>query len=88
MMWRVLTGRNEKIEYLMQIPGHARCHIDAGFATIKKLYRRTDADTVDQLEDIVNRSSSTNECVRYPAWIWRDWKTFLRPYFKPIQGIR
>ena len=39
LMWRVLSGRNRSIEYHMQIPGHARCLVDSGFASIKKLYR-------------------------------------------------
>ena len=47
--WRTMTGLNDEIKYLMQLPGHARCLIDAGFAHIKKLYRRTDCET---LEDI------------------------------------
>ncbi|XP_052277083.1 uncharacterized protein LOC127876128 [Dreissena polymorpha] len=34
-MWRVLTGQNKTIEYLMQTPGHARSHVDSGFAAIK-----------------------------------------------------
>ena len=87
-MWRVMTGRHQTIEYLMQIPGHARCLVDSGFATLKKLYRRSDCDTLDQLETVVNRSSSSNQAVRYPSWEWRDWKTFLTPVFRPIPGIR
>ncbi|XP_060601134.1 uncharacterized protein LOC132754508 isoform X3 [Ruditapes philippinarum] len=88
LMWRVLSGRQEKIEYMMQIPGHARCHVDAGFARIKQLYRRTDTDALGQLTEVVNQSSSTSQCIRYPTWTWRDWKGFLKTYFKPLQGIR
>ena len=72
----------------MQVPGHARCLVDSGFASVKKLYRRTDCDTFDQLEEIVNKSSTTNEAVRYPAWQWRDWKAFLEPVFRPLPRIR
>ena len=34
--WRNMTGQHENIEYKMQVPGHARCLIDGGFALIKK----------------------------------------------------
>ena len=36
---------------------YARCLVDSGFATLKKLYRRSDVDLLDQLEIVVNRSS-------------------------------
>ncbi|XP_052268532.1 uncharacterized protein LOC127869913 [Dreissena polymorpha] len=86
--WRVLTRRHTSIEYMMQVPGHSRCLVDSGFAHIKKLYRRSDCDTIQQLEDIVDKSSTANEAVRYPTWRWRDWKTFLSTSFKAIPGIR
>ena len=40
LAWRVMTGRHRQITLHFQIPGHARCLVDAGFAYIKKLYRR------------------------------------------------
>lgn len=64
-MWRVMTKQHNRIELKMQIPGHARCLIDGGFALLKKLYRRCDSDSIGQLEDVVNRSSTTNTAVRY-----------------------
>lgn len=87
-MWRVMTGRHTQLEYLMQVPGHARCLVDGGFASLKRLYRRTDCDSIDQLEEVVNKSSSTNTAVRYPAWKWRDWNAFLGPVFRAVPGIR
>ena len=87
-MWRVMTKQHHRIEYKMQVPGHARCLIDGGFALIKKLYRRCDCDGIGQLEDVVNKSSSTNTAVRYPAWQWRSWKPYLTQFFKPVKGIR
>lgn len=83
-----MTGQSSNIEFLMQLPGHARCHVDAGFASVKKLYRRTDCETIGQLEDVVNRSSSSNLAVRYPNWKWRNWKLFLEGTFKPLKSIR
>lgn len=68
--------------------GHARCHVDAGFASIKKLYRRTDCETIGQLEEVINRSCMANLAVRYPQWQWRNWKVFLGATFKPLKNIR
>jgi len=42
---------------------HARCLVDSGFATLKKLYRRSDVDVLDQLELVVNRSSTTKTAI-------------------------
>ena len=50
-----MTGRQRTIKYMMQIPGHARCHIDGGFGVLKQLYRRSDWDSIDQLEEVVNQ---------------------------------
>lgn len=40
LSWRVLTGLHREITLSMQIPGHTKCLVDAGFSYIKKLYRR------------------------------------------------
>ncbi|KAH3806414.1 hypothetical protein DPMN_134735 [Dreissena polymorpha] len=61
---------------------------DSGFAYIKKPNRRSDCDIIQQLDDIVNKSSTANEAVRYPTWRWRGWNTFLSTSFKAIPGIR
>ena len=67
---------------------HAKCHVDGGFGNIKTLYRRTDCESMDQLESVVNKSSETNIAVRYPTWTWRDWKEFIGEHFKALIGIR
>jgi len=88
MLWRVMTGRHGVIEYMMQVPGRARCLVDSGFASKKKLYRRFDCDALDQLEAVVDKSSATNVAVRYPAWQWRNWREFLEPCVRALTGIR
>ena len=57
---------------------HAHCLFDSVFAVLKKLYRRSYVDWLDQLEMIVNCSSTTNTTVRYPRWQWRDWQTLYK----------
>ncbi|XP_062571245.1 uncharacterized protein LOC134233284 [Saccostrea cucullata] len=40
LLWRVMVGLHWAIELNMQVPGHTKCQVDAGFAQIKKKYRR------------------------------------------------
>lgn len=76
---------------MMQIAGHARCLIDSGFAHIKKHFRRNDADTVQHVAQLVNKSSAPNTSVTYCnengfcQWQWFDWKTFFAADFKAIK---
>ncbi|XP_048771609.1 uncharacterized protein LOC125677540 [Ostrea edulis] len=89
LCWRVMTGRHSDINYSMQIPGHTRCLVDSGFAHIRKLFRRSDVDSLGQFQTLVNKSSVSNEAVPYgDAWNWRDWKTFLSTYYRAVKGIR
>ncbi|KAH3714844.1 hypothetical protein DPMN_057546 [Dreissena polymorpha] len=68
--------------------GHARSHVDSGFAAIKKRFRRCDVSTLAHLSDVVNDSSNSNASVQYPQWQWEDWRAFLKPKFRALPGIR
>ena len=71
-----------------------RCLVDGGFASIKKLYRRSDVDSVKQIEDVVNKSAKSNQAVLYRKedgenqWQWLDWKSFFTTKFLPLRGIQ
>ena len=74
----------------MKFTFNFRCLIDDGFKQVKDLYDLSDIDTLADLQDIVNKSASTNEAVMYrqeDTWVWRDWKSFLGTYFKRVDGI-
>lgn len=87
-MWQVMTRQHNRIEFKIQIPGHACCLIDGGFDILKKFYRRCDCDRIGQHEDVVN-TSTTGTAVQYPSWQWRSWKEYLGQFFfKPVKGIR
>lgn len=65
-----------------------RCLIDAGFGSIKKLYRRSDCDTKQHIVDIVSKSSHSNVPVVYSdGWTWRTWKSFFLERFKKVPNI-
>lgn len=61
--------------------------MDAGFGQIKKLYRRTDCDTKEDIARVIELSSKSNKAVRFSddAWVWRDWKEYLSVRFKAVK---
>lgn len=89
LCWRVMTGRHCEIEYCMQIPGHTTCLVDSGFSHIRKLYRRSDIDSLPEFVTLVNKSDSGNEALPYnDTWQWRNWKDFLSTFFRPVKNVR
>ena len=93
-MWRTLLGLHNEIRLSMQVPYHGRCLVDAGFANVKRLYQRTDVDSLSGLVDVVAKSAKSNSPVTYlndageHTWEWYDWKTFTSNFFTSVKGIR
>lgn len=88
LAWRVITGLHHQITYLMQVVGQTRCLIDTGFARAKKLFRRSDCDSMRELQQVFERSSSKNKGILYE--IGEDtsnWKEFLEQFFTSLPGI-
>ena len=91
--WRILCGMHKQIKYLMQVPGHTKCLVDAGFARAKKLFRRSDCECVDDVKKVFDSSCESNVGVLYKNdeqtnnWTYYDWKTFLSKYFVPVPRI-
>ena len=71
-------GLHRRITLSMQIPYHGRCRVDAGFANIKRLYQRTDVDSLPSMTKVVNNSAKSNVAVPYlnadeeHNWEWYD----------------
>ena len=88
-------GLHEDIQLSFMIAGHTRCLVDGCFGLIKKKYRQSDCDTLEQLQKVVDDSASVNVSQQYkgcasdrPNFQWRDWVKFLDERFKPLRGIR
>ena len=62
-MRRVLTCRHQEIEYLMQIPGHARCLVNGGFAHLKQRYRPTATHLISYSRSLTYPPALTKLCV-------------------------
>ena len=86
LVWRTITGKNKDITISFMRVGHTRCLVDGHFGLIKKIYRQSDTDTLAQMGEVVQRSS-TNNIAQLCLWEWRDWDSFIKKLFKRIPSI-
>ena len=67
---------------------HYRSKFDwAGGKGLKKKYRRSDVDAMEDLVDVIARSSNHNEVARRSSCTWYNWEAFVDGLFKPMKGI-
>ena len=71
LAWRVIRGKHQEIVLSFMRVGHTRCLVDGHFGLIKKIYRQSDTDTLQQMADVVERSSTNNSAQLYD-WQWHD----------------
>ena len=95
LAWRCMTGLHEEIQLSFMVAGHTRCLVDGCFGLIKQKYRKSDCDTLEQLQKVVEESASVNSVQLYQelgssqlTFQWYDWVSFLDERFKAVQGIR
>ena len=86
LVWRVITGKHKNITLSFMRVGHTRCLVYGHFGLIKKIYRQCDTDTLTQMAEVVQRSS-TNNAPQLFDWQWREWDSFFPIYFKRIPLI-
>jgi hypothetical protein len=86
-----MLGWYNNITINFMIPGHTKFICDAFFGQIKINYRNQKVNTVDNIEDIVNKSSKGNEGIRYNGgigWKWLDFQNFFsKKNFKNLPHI-
>ena len=75
------------------IPEHTKFKCDSSFGLIKKLYRKTTVDCIDNIIEVIKRSSiiRLNKTQRYDArkgFQYLDIKSILEIYFKKLPGIQ
>jgi len=64
-----MLGWYNNITVNFMIPGHTKFICDSLFEKIKKTYRNQKVNTVDDVEEIINKSSKSNEGLRYNGGI-------------------
>lgn len=87
LMWHTLVGLNDEVILSFMRVGHTGCFVDACFGLLKKRYRASDCDSMQQLKETVEVSAKCNT-VQLFQWEWREWDTFFSSSFKPLPGIR
>ena len=63
------------------IPDHTKFICDLLFGKIKKTYRNQKVNTVDDIDEIINKSSKSNEGLRYNdgiGWKWFDFQKMFQ----------
>ena len=94
MMWRVLTGRHMTITLSFLLTGHTKFSCDWCFGLVKRLYRKTKVDCLQDIVTVVEQSSDVNIpqlCgtengnVIVPTF---DWTIFLATHFCKAQNIK
>ena len=95
LAWRRMTGLHEEIQLSFMVVGHTRCLVDGCFGLIKQKYRKSDSDTLQQLQSVVENSASVSIAQLYqspesprPHFQWYDCVSFLDKRFKALRGIR
>ena len=84
-LWCTLVGLNEEITLSFRV-GHTQWMVDACFGLLKKCYRSSDCDIIQQLGVIVEASATCNS-VQLFGWEWQEWDTFLSLKFNPIPSL-
>ena len=90
-LWRCCVGLNDDITFLFMEPGHTKCFCDSCFGMIKRVFRKSDVNTIQELERVVERSSKGNRPCHFSSpeegHVFRDWATFLGDSLLPLKGI-
>lgn len=88
LMWRVATGKNQKISLNFMLSGHTKFGPDRYFGLIKKLYGQSDIDSIEDIISCVQNSSHSgfNE-PRVASDLWYNWTDFLSQFYKKLNGV-
>ena len=89
--WLTMLGWYENIYINFMIPGHTKFICDAKFGSIKKLYKTSHINTVDDVEKVINNSSKYNKSIRYNnglGWKWHDFNLMLKDHFRTLPNIK
>jgi hypothetical protein len=96
LMYRVLIGLHERIDFSFLIAGHTKFAPDGYFGLIKYHYRRSKVYTYEHLTKIIQDSSRNghNICQPYrdfgkkhPAFLYRNWSFWFEKFFNKLPQI-
>jgi hypothetical protein len=79
-----MMGYFDNITINFMIPGHTKFICDSFFGKIKKTFRDNNINTIDDVENIINKSASVNIGLKYNngiGWNWYDFQGFFSQNF-------
>lgn len=94
LLWRIITGQHSAITLSFLVTGHTKFSPDCGFGLIKRLFKKTKVNTLNDITDVVNSSSVMNSAqlcgnqegdVIVPMF---DWTSHLSQFFTKLIGIK
>jgi hypothetical protein len=86
-----MLGWYEEITVNFMIPGHTKFICDSFFGNIKKLYRKSKVNQIDDIEEIIKNSSEGNEPIQYKdgtGWKWYNFEELFENNFKVLPHIK
>ena len=89
--WIIMQGWFDNITVNFMIPGHTKFICDSFFGKIKKDYWKHRVNTIDDVKNIINNSSESNEAILFKDeinWKWYDFSTFFKDHFIPLPNIK
>ena len=96
LLWFVLISRHVSITMSFLLTGHTKFSVDWCFELMKRTFRRTKVDCLEDIVKVVTDSSTAG--VNVPCLVGQedgtvlvpmhDWATFLSSFFKKVQGIK
>lgn len=93
LAWRVYTKRHLKVKISFVMTGHTRLSCDWFFGLVKRTYRRSRVDCLNDLVRVVTESCPNNiaqKCGTEDGTSlvpFYSWTTFLQPFFHPVMNI-
>ncbi|XP_033725205.1 uncharacterized protein LOC117315170 [Pecten maximus] len=92
-LWRVLVGLHIVVQYYMMIAGHTKFDPDWHFGVWKLRWRSSNVETLEEVAKTVTHSSRNGHNIPQlvkdedKPLIFRDWKSYLKQYFKPLKNL-
>ena len=89
LLFKLISSRRfDSIEFNTMVAGHTKFGPDRAFGSFKRKFKEADVRSFDDLAEVVNNSSKTNEAVPYckddtSGLVFFQWKDFLEQFFPP-----
>ena len=86
--WRVINTYHTSAAVHFMVPGHTKFAPDQCFGLLKQKFQRTEVNSMDDIVDVVDSSSSANISQVSGDVVCYNWQSFLGDYFRQVDGIK